>query len=517
MHPLLPVPADADPQGGGAAAEFPRRARRRLAQHADRRPRRPAAQRVRPASSCGAERRAARRAVAAVRRSASSASRRRPIASASAADLKYGGTSTRLGSALDRARDELAGPAARRPRDGHRRRRHLRRRDRRIARQPEGAIDSGVHRRRRPGAVRARHPGHARRDAARGAQGHRRSSSTSCCRRPATPARPCRSTSKTMAGSSSTQEVTLPPDGESATVQGALHRDGRRRAPVPVQGADAGRRAGDAEQRARRADRGQRSRARRSSTSKASRGSRRSSSARAVEDDKNLQVVILQRTAENKYYRRDVEQRRRADRRLPEDARGAVRLPRAHPRQRRSGVVLARAAAHDRRLRQQARRRAADARRPPLVRRRRLGRHAGRRGAAGRASRRSRTPKYFSELPARPTRAGATFPVTQIAGDETASARKWNDMPPVTTVNPMHGVKPGATVLLTGARQPEAGSGRARVPALRPRQGDRDADSGLVAVADGRRRSPVTDTTHAMFWRRLVRWLVDGVPEQVNV
>ena len=27
----------------------------------------------------------------------------------------------------------------------------------------------------------------------------------------------------------------------------------------------------------------------------------------------------------------------------------------------------------------------------------------------------------------------------------------------------------------------------------------------------------VTDTTHAMFWRRLVRWLVDGVPDQVNV
>jgi hypothetical protein len=27
----------------------------------------------------------------------------------------------------------------------------------------------------------------------------------------------------------------------------------------------------------------------------------------------------------------------------------------------------------------------------------------------------------------------------------------------------------------------------------------------------------VTDSTHAMFWRRLIRWLVDGVPEQVNV
>ncbi len=30
-------------------------------------------------------------------------------------------------------------------------------------------------------------------------------------------------------------------------------------------------------------------------------------------------------------------------------------------------------------------------------------------------------------------------------------------------------------------------------------------------------KTPVTDTTHAMFWRRLIRWLVDGVPEQVNV
>ena len=27
----------------------------------------------------------------------------------------------------------------------------------------------------------------------------------------------------------------------------------------------------------------------------------------------------------------------------------------------------------------------------------------------------------------------------------------------------------------------------------------------------------VNDTTHAMFWRRMVRWLVDGVPEQVNL
>jgi hypothetical protein len=28
---------------------------------------------------------------------------------------------------------------------------------------------------------------------------------------------------------------------------------------------------------------------------------------------------------------------------------------------------------------------------------------------------------------------------------------------------------------------------------------------------------PVEDTTHAMFWRRMVRWLVDGAPDQVNL
>ena len=47
-------------------------------------------------------------------------------------------------------------------------------------------------------------------------------------------------------------------------------------------------------------------RAERCCTTKASRGRKRQFVRRAVEDDKNLQVVILQRTAENKYLRLDV-------------------------------------------------------------------------------------------------------------------------------------------------------------------------------------------------------------------
>ena len=122
---------------------------------------------------------AAQRAVAAVRR---------PLLPllllvdrvASAADLKYAGTATGSAPALDRARDELAGlPLAGlvMVTDGA---------DTsdaaidEIARQPEGAVDSGVHRRRRPGALRARRPGDARRDAAQRRSRAPRSSSTSC-------------------------------------------------------------------------------------------------------------------------------------------------------------------------------------------------------------------------------------------------------------------------------------------------------------------------------------------------
>ncbi len=91
----------------------------------------------------------------------------------SAADLKFGGTSTRARSGARARARRVVGPAARRPGHGDRRRRHLRRGDRRDARQPEDAIDSRLHGRPRTGTIRTRHPGHARRNAAQRAQGHR--------------------------------------------------------------------------------------------------------------------------------------------------------------------------------------------------------------------------------------------------------------------------------------------------------------------------------------------------------
>jgi uncharacterized membrane protein len=124
--------------------------------------------------------------------------------------------------------------------------------------------------------------------------------------------------------------------------------------------------------------------------------------------------------------------------------------------------------------------------------------------------------KYFSWVNARPTRAGTTFPVTQVAGDEKGSSAKWADMPAVSTVNSIRQVKPGATVLLTGLDDHKQEQivlayqryGRGKALAM-PVQ---DTWMWKMDV-----KVPVTDTTHAMFWRRLGRWLVDGVPEQVNI
>src|SRR5438094_6062133 len=89
-------------------------------------------------------------------------------------------------------------------------------------------------------------------------------------------------------------------------------------------------------------------------------------------------------------------------------------------------------------------------------------------------------------------------------------------MPELSAVNLIKDVKPGATVLLTGsdkARQEHVvlahqRYGRGKALAM-PVQ---DVWYWRMAA-----KVPVSDTTHQMFWRRMVRWLVDGVPDQVNV
>ena len=123
---------------------------------------------------------------------------------------------------------------------------------------------------------------------------------------------------------------------------------------------------------------------------------------------------------------------------------------------------------------------------------------------------------FLESVQVRPTRLGQTHVATQIGDTEKASADRWATLPPLTTVNPIRRAKPGAAVLLAG----QEGTREGQVVLAYQRYGAGKAlaltvqDSWMWQMhAD----IPVEDQTHEILWRRMLRWLVDGVPDRMNV
>ncbi|MGH9310129.1 MAG: hypothetical protein ACRD1U_12190, partial [Vicinamibacterales bacterium] len=114
-----------------------------------------------------------------------------------------------------------------------------------------------------------------------------------------------------------------------------------------------------------------------------------------------------------------------------------------------------------------------------------------------------------------PTRGGAAHAVTQLGATDQASAAIWEKLPGLTSVNTIRSVKPGATILLSGTDEGR----REQVVLASQRYGRGKAiafpvqDSFLWQMhAD----IAVDDMTHENYWRQLLRWLVDGVPDHVE-
>lgn len=239
---------------------------------------------------------------------------------------------------------------------------------------------------------------------------------------------------------------------------------------------------------------------------------------RAVADDPNLQVVLLQRTADNKYYRRGIDH--------PDE------LPGGFPKTREElfgyrGLILGSieaAAFTGDQLQMIAE--FVDKRGGGLMM---LGgaRSFSEGGYAGTAvgdvlplalDPDARTPSLL-RLSVRPTRAGAAHGVTQIAESERASAERWDFLstlePRVTTLNAVTDLKPGATLLLAGTDE----SRRERPVLAYQRYGRGKAfaftlqDSWLWQMHAA---ISVEDMSHEYLWRQLLRALVDGVPETVE-
>ncbi len=123
---------------------------------------------------------------------------------------------------------------------------------------------------------------------------------------------------------------------------------------------------------------------------------------------------------------------------------------------------------------------------------------------------------FFTRLKVAPTRLGREHAVTQIADTEAASVARWPQLPLITTINEALSPKPGATLLLEGTD--ERGKpypvlsmqkfGRGKVLAL-PVQ-DTLTWQMHASIA-------VDDQTHERFWRQMIRTLVEGVPGPVDV
>ncbi|MFN7984963.1 MAG: glutamine amidotransferase [Vicinamibacterales bacterium] len=439
---------------------------------------------------------------------------------AAPADLKYGGTSTRLGQALERARDELSGL----PLAG-------------LVMVTDGADTSDATLDEPLASLKARSI-----PVFPIGVGQDHFSKDIQITRVETPRSTLKGTSLAVdvvisqsgyAGSKvplqvedeghivSTQDITLPPDGQSTTVRVNFTANdaGARvfRFQVPTQAGEQVTQNNARDAMVEVADRRERVLYMEGEPRPEMKFVRR-----AVSDDPNLAVTILQRTAEDKYLRLDVGSPDEVVGGFPKTREelfayraiilGSVEAASFTPDQlrmladfvsKRGGGLLMLGGRRSFAEGGWAGTPVAEVLPVELDSNARGGNAAGNQG-------------YLAHLSVHPTRAGALYPVTQLAEGEKASADKWDGMPGVTAVNVVRSAKPGATVLLTGTTDTRQEQivlafqryGRGKSLAL-PIQ-----DSWLWKMDAS---VPVEDMTHATFWRRLVRWLVDGVPDPVII
>ncbi len=114
------------------------------------------------------------------------------------------------------------------------------------------------------------------------------------------------------------------------------------------------------------------------------------------------------------------------------------------------------------------------------------------------------------------TAAGQTHPITRLNEDRAANQKTWNDLAPVSVAEALPNLKPGASVLLEGRRS----TGQAQtVPLLVQQRYGRGQTFALTATDTWRWRMRMDskNNSHETFWRQMLRYLVSGSPLQTEV
>jgi uncharacterized membrane protein len=114
------------------------------------------------------------------------------------------------------------------------------------------------------------------------------------------------------------------------------------------------------------------------------------------------------------------------------------------------------------------------------------------------------------------TEYGLQHPATRLAMDDKENRKRWSDAPPLIGFNPTGGPKPGATILAQSSVRDATG----QFPVLLAFQRfGRGKSMALTTDATWRWRmqQDSKNNFHDLFWRQLVRWMVNEVPDQVNL
>ncbi|HJP93980.1 MAG TPA: glutamine amidotransferase [Pyrinomonadaceae bacterium] len=114
------------------------------------------------------------------------------------------------------------------------------------------------------------------------------------------------------------------------------------------------------------------------------------------------------------------------------------------------------------------------------------------------------------------TAAGQAHPITRLNEDRAANQKAWNELPPISVSEVLTNVKPGASVLLE-ARRIE-GSGQVAPLLVQQRYG-RGQTLALTAADTWRWRMRMDskNNSHETFWRQMLRYLVSGTPQQIEI
>ena len=109
---------------------------------------------------------------------------------------------------------------------------------------------------------------------------------------------------------------------------------------------------------------------------------------------------------------------------------------------------------------------------------------------------------------------GSAHPATRLAASADESRRRWSELPPLASVTPMGGPRPGAQILAVAL-----GGGAPAQPLLAVQRYGQGRSMVFAGEASWRWRMmrPVTDTSYETIWRQIARWLTAGSPGQVTI